>query len=610
MNRAETLFVVAVLAILAVVFVPVPAPALDALLVASFVLSLLTLLTVMSLREPSEFTIFPSLLLLATAFRLSLNIATTRSILTNAPAEGTEAAGEVIGAFGSFVTGNEPAVGVVIFLLLTIVNFVVITKGAGRVSEVSARFTLDALPGKQMAVDGELAAGGIDDAEARRRREKIGAESSFYGAMDGAMKFVRGDAVAGLLITLVNIAGGLAIGIVKHGMPLGDALGTFTVLTIGDGLVSQVPALLVSIAAGLLVTRATSPAGMGAQLWGQIATRRVMLTAAGFLAAVAALAATQSVWLGLEVAAAAAILWVAAPRERRGEEPATAPPSPAPTELESLWRVEPLELAVGGRFVAALAPGGVLARGIEDLRRDLAGELGILLPSVRARDEVGRLRSREYAVKVRGVRVGGGTAEAPQAVLNGVKELLVRHAPEVVGQEDVRRLVEMLRASNPALVERCLGGEGPVALPALHAVVRNLLAERVPVRDLSSIVEAMAAAPGGDVEEWTRRARKALGRAIVEPLLGPDGALRVVPVDVELEDELRRGKGATESLLRGLASPAALLSSPDAREAVFRWVEAAGRGADVTVLSRDEIPRGVRVEAAGSPLRKPRPGID
>lgn len=599
---AETFFVIAVLAILAVVFIPVPAAALDALLVASFVLSLLTLLTVMGLREPAEFTIFPSLLLLATAFRLSLNIATTRSILTNAAADGTEAAGEVIRAFGSFVTGNEPAVGLVIFVLLTIVNFVVITKGAGRVSEVSARFTLDALPGKQMAIDAELAAGGIDESEAKRRREKIGVEASFYGAMDGAMKFVRGDAVAGVLITLVNIAGGLALGVVRHGMPLSDALATFTVLTIGDGLVSQVPALLVSIAAGLLVTRATSPAGMGAQLWTQIATRRVMRTAAAFLGTVAALAVTQSVWLGLEVAAAAAILWAAAPKQERREDAAEA--EPVPPAIQAAWQVEPLELVVGGRFVAALAPGGLLARGIEELRRDLAAQLGILLPSVRARDDVGRLRPREYAVKVRGVRVGGGTAEAPQGVLTGVRDLLVRHAPEVVGQEDVRRLVEMLRASNPGLVERCLGEDGSVALPALHGVVRNLLAERVPVRDLPAILEALVAARRGEsIEELTRRARQALARSIVEPLLGADGSLRVAPVDAALEARLVNGVCPDESLLQKLAAPV-LLASPGARDAVRRWVEAAGRGADITVLSRDEIPRGVRVEMAGSPLRE------
>lgn len=607
-NGAETLFVVAVLVILAVVFVPVPAAALDALLVASFVLALLTLLTVLSLREPTEFTIFPSLLLLATAFRLSLNIASTRSILTNAPAEGTAAAGEVIRAFGSFVTGNEPAVGFVIFLLLTIVNFVVITKGAGRVSEVSARFTLDALPGKQMAIDAELAAGGMDEAEAKRRRDKVAAESSFYGAMDGSMKFVRGDAVAGLLITLVNIAGGLALGVVKHGMPLGDALNTFTVLTIGDGLVSQVPALLVSIAAGLLVTRATSSAGMGAQLWSQIATPRGLRTAAAFLAAVAVLAATQSLWLGAEVAAAAAILWMAVRKqEQDGRIPESAP---ALEGIQAEWRIEPLELAVGGRFVAALAPGGILARGIEELRRELADRLGILLPSVRARDEMGRLRPREYAVKVRGVRVGGGTAEAPQAVLDGVRELLVRHAPEVVAQEDVRRLVEMLRASNPSLVQRCFGENGPVTLPALHAVVRNLLAERVPVRDLPAILEAMAEArPGEDVEELTRRARRALGRSIIEPLLGADGVLRAVAVDAALEARLVSEGRADESLLRNLAAPV-LLASPGARDAVRRWVETAGRGADLTVLSREEIPRGVRVEIAELPLRESKASLD
>src|SRR5438105_14605640 len=283
-KHQDVLFVVAILAILATIFVPMPPFILDFLLTISITLSILILLTVVYVKEPVRFSVFPAVLLMSTAFRLALNIAVTRQILGNAGREGTQAAGKVVQAFGNFVAGKEPVIGFVIFSILIIVNFIVITKGSGRISEVAARFTLDAMPGKQMAIDADLNAGLIKEGEARQRREQIAREADFYGAMDGASKFVRGDAVAGILITLINIIAGFIIGWLKYQMTASKSLYTFTILTIGDGLVSQVPALIVSLAAGLIVTRASAGGNLGREFMGQIfSERRVLFVAIGFI---------------------------------------------------------------------------------------------------------------------------------------------------------------------------------------------------------------------------------------------------------------------------------------------------------------------------------------
>src|SRR5436190_5715082 len=282
-NR-ELLFVTAILAIMATIFVPLPPFLLDFGLVVSITLSVLILMTVVYVREPVKFSVFPSILLMTPAFRLALNVAVTRRVLGNAGQEGTRAAGRVVEAFGNFVAGAEPVIGFVIFVILILVNFIVITKGAGRVSEVAARFTLDAMPGKQMAIDADLNAGLIKEAEARERRRQVAREADFYGAMDGASKFVRGDAIAGIIITLVNIVAGFALGWMKYGMSASQALHTFTILTIGDGLVSQIPALVVSLAAGLIVTRAGQDTNLGRELVGQLfSEKKVLWITAGFI---------------------------------------------------------------------------------------------------------------------------------------------------------------------------------------------------------------------------------------------------------------------------------------------------------------------------------------
>src|SRR6185503_4386771 len=282
-NR-DVLFVAAILAIMTTIFVPLPPFILDFLLVVSITLSVLILMTVIYVREPVKFSVFPSILLMSTAYRLALNVAVTRQILGNAGREGTGAAGRVVEAFGNFVAAADPLIGFVIFTILIVVNFIVITKGAGRVSEVAARFTLDAMPGKQMAIDADLNAGLIKEAEARERRKQVAREADFYGAMDGASKFVRGDAIAGIIITLVNIVAGFAIGWLKYDMPASRALHTFTILTIGDGLVSQIPALIVSLAAGLIVTRATADSNLGRELVGQLfAEKKVLWITLGFV---------------------------------------------------------------------------------------------------------------------------------------------------------------------------------------------------------------------------------------------------------------------------------------------------------------------------------------
>jgi flagellar biosynthesis protein FlhA len=439
-----------------------------------------------------------------------------------------------------------------------------------------------------MAVDAELAAGSIDDAEARRRRDELARESAFHGSMDGAMKFVRGDAVAGLLITLINIVGGVAIGAVRHGMGIADAMGTFTVLTIGDGLVSQVPALMISIAAGLLVTRAAASEGMGAQLWGQIAARGTLKLAAVFLAGVGAIAMTQSLWLGLELFGAAALLgWLG----RAPSEPAAAPPEPA-DPLRSLVQVEPLELAVGARFVPALSDR--IPRGIEELRRTIAADLGMVLPSVRARDDMS-LRPGRYVLRLRGAKLAAGEAPSAQALLDRVRRDLTRYAAEVLGHDDLRRLLELVRASHPALVEQV--GEGrAVEFATLHRVARNLLAEGVPVRDLATVLETLASAPAearGDAEALTELARRALARAIVERLQGPDGVLRAVRLEGGAEARLL----APESL-QGLPARVILTAAED-RPRVRRLAEQVDP--EIAVLSFEEVPRGSRVAIVSWP---------
>ena len=601
-KRQDLVFVLAILAILGTIFVPLPPFVLDCLLVASITMSVLILLTVVYVREPVRFSVFPSVLLLSTAYRLALNVAATRQILANAGDEGTRAAGRVIEAFGNFVAASEPVIGFVLFAILVTVNFIVITKGSGRVSEVAARFTLDALPGKQMAIDADLNAGLIKEDEARRRREQVAREADFYGAMDGASKFVRGDAVAGIVITLINILAGFAIGWLKYGMSASDALYTFTILTIGDGLVSQIPALIVSLAAGLLVTRAGADSNLGREVVGQVlGERKALKVAAAFLGVllftavflgsglpvlplVLGLGALVLVALGADAAARDRAKVEAARREREAQAPHK------PEKVEGLLRVEPLELEVGYGLLALVDPakGGKLLEHVAHLRRQTASELGLVVPPVTTRDNL-KLEPTQYVVKIRGTPIARGSlvpdrvlamdsgsargplegiaarepafglsafwvepdqAEAaraqgysvvdPAAVLaTHLTELVRQHAHELLTRDEVQNLLKTLKETRPAVVEEVVPG---VMKPGeIQKVLQNLLREGVSIRDLGTILETLGdvAPRSKDPEVLTEYVRGSLARTICLRHVGKDGKIYVITLDPKLEDLIR-----------------------------------------------------------------------
>jgi flagellar biosynthesis protein FlhA len=655
-RNAELIFVMAILTVLLVIFVPMPPAVMDGFLVASLSISVMTLLMIAYIKDPLDFSIFPTMLLLSTALRLGLNIATTRLILTGAATEGTSAAGKVVEAFGLFVAGNEPLVGVVIFALITIVNFVVITKGGNRVSEVAARFTLDAMPGKQMAIDAELNSGAIDESEAKRRRQKVWSEATFYGSMDGSMKFVRGDAIAGILITFVNILGGLGMGVLKHGMTLSDAVSTFTILTVGDGLVSQVPALMVSVAAGLMVTRAVSSENLGRQFAGQMfAERRVIAVAAGFLSAIALVSMTQFSLLTVELMSASGILfaiyaWLGGKKRKIETKTVEAPKD----EIKDLLKVEPMEIEVGVKLLRYVDPslGGTLLDHVSLVRREMAERYGIVVPSIKIRDNM-KLDSRTYVIKIRGVKAADGrlmpgyvmvmdgandrwpTLEVtlandpvtgrsgmwvpmglaenisdPSASVRDCTSVIVDHlrhvvrsnASELLTRDEVKRILEAHGAQT-----------SDIAL--LHKVLQGLLAEGVSIRDLSAIFDAMT--EGGDSDAIIDRARRALARSICQSCVAPDGKLYAVLLEPEIEKVVRQSMGSgktvqmnmevfghmTEAVMRELTHcpvpgyMPAVVTSPDIRRAVRGIVETINPS--IPVLSLEELTRDLKVESIG-----------
>jgi flagellar biosynthesis protein FlhA len=582
----------AVLAIVMALVTPLPGFVLDLLIVSDILMSVTVLMVSLYLVRPVEFTSFPTTLLLLTLFRLALNISSSRLILLNGNT-GTTAAGQVIGAFGSFVVGGNYIIGAVIFLVLIAIQYVVINHGAVRISEVTARFTLDALPGKQMSIDSDLNAGLIDETEAKRRRKQLSTEAEFYGAMDGASRFTQRDAVASILITGINIVAGFLIGVLQHGMDLRKALETYTVLTIGDGLVTVIPALMISISGGLIVTRASSDARLGAEFQRQIfAHPQPLLLASGVLlvlAAVPGLPAFPFVLLGVAAGAAG---W----RMHRNERRAALPPADAaqkgapPREnIEALLRVEPLALEVGLGLVGLVEGGAdsVLLRRIGSIRKQLATELGYLLPPVRVMDNLS-LRNREYLISLKGVEVarfelpagrelaipganvdpslqGQATREpafglpavwiAPESVERArnsgytvvdpvsvmgthLSELIRRHAHELFSRQDAKRLLDRVAVEHPKVVEDLVPKLLPLA--AVQRVLQNLLRERVSIRDAVSILEALgeAASATRNPVLLTEYVRQSIRRGIVKPYLNRGGELPVWFVDPAIERTL------------------------------------------------------------------------
>jgi len=578
----------AVLAIVVALITPLPGFVLDLLIVTDILVSVTVLMVALYLVRPVEFTSFPTTLLLLTLFRLALNISSSRLILLNGNT-GTSAAGEVIGAFGSFVVGGNYVIGAVIFLVLIAIQYVVINHGAVRISEVTARFTLDALPGKQMSIDSDLNAGLIDEAEAKRRRKQLATEAEFYGAMDGASRFTQRDAVASILITSINIVAGFLIGVTQHGMDFRHALETYTVLTIGDGLVTVIPALMISIAGGLIVTRASSDARLGAEFQRQILSNsQPLLLAAGVLVALAVLPGMPKLPFLLLGSGAGAAGWQMRRKEAQHETAARTESKPAVAKesVECLLRVEPLAIEVGLGLVSLVegAQDSALLRRISAIRRQLASDLGYLLPPVRVTDNLS-LRSREYVVSLKGVEIS--RYELPQgcelaiptgagnAVLDGqptrdpafgmtalwipvervekartsgytvvdsvsvlgthLSELIRRHAHELFSRQDTKRLLDRVAVEHPKVVEDVVPKLLPLA--TVQRVLQNLLRERVSIRDAVSILEALgeAGATTRNPVLLTEYVRHSMRRAIVKPYVNRAGELPAWFIDPSLE---------------------------------------------------------------------------
>ena len=590
---AEIAVALVVVMILALIIVPLPPVLLDLFLAASIGSSLVVLLVALYTTNPLDFSSFPALLLLLTLFRIGLNVSSTRLILTEAHA------GKVIEAFGQFVIGGNYAVGIVIFLILIGINFIVITKGAGRIAEVAARFTLDAMPGKQMAIDADLSAGLIDEKEARVRRDEIARTADFYGAMDGASKYVKGDAILGILVVVVNIVGGIFIGVIQRGMDVGKAATTYTILTVGDGIVSQVPALIISTAAGIMVTAATSTDKIGTVLSRQLGGHpRAMWMVAGVLGAFSLIPALPTFpFLAMAVGAAAlAKMSEKAEAQRAAEALVLTPISSdatdapaAPDPMQDLLQIDPIELEVGFALIPLVdeGQGGDLLERISLLRKQAALELGILVPPIRIRDNV-RLPANEYVIKLRGSEVaraevlprflmalntGGVIAEIDgmdtidpsfgmparwvaasrrseaealgyvvveptTVVATHLLETLKGSAAELLGRQEVQEMVETLKKSHPALVEEIIPAK--VSLSVLHRVLQRLLRERVPIRDLVTILEALGdgAEATKDPEALTEVVRKSLTNVIARLFADQTGMVRGITIGARLESAL------------------------------------------------------------------------
>lgn len=642
-----------VVGIIMLLVVPIPVGVLDFLIAVNILFALVILLTTMFVKKPLDFSVFPSLLLVATLFRLGLNVASTRLVL------GEGYAGKVIEAFGHVAVGGSLIIGAVVFLILVVIQFVVVTKGAERVAEVGARFTLDAMPGKQMAIDADLNAGLITDTQARERRAAVSAEADFYGAMDGASKFVKGDAIAGLIIIIINIVGGIAIGMVQRGQDIMDAVNTYTLLTIGDGLVTQIPALLMAVSTGMIVTRSNAEEEMGSTASAQLSQSRTALTIAGGAAIVLALIPGMPkipfILVGAGLLFAAQRI-KAAEANRKADDDAAAAAAQAPSsdsteDLIEQMRVHALEIQLAPDLVDLVSggPDDLLAR-VRALRRKIAMDLGIVVPPVRTRDSID-LPSATYVIRIAGVEAGRGLAPAGKVLALGENlEALpgtatvepvfglagkwvpaeMRHSAEMAGatvidrvsvlvthlsamitnnaarlltREDVRVLTEGVKAVNPSAVEELV--PGLLTLAEVQRVLQGLLAEQIPINDLPRIYEALAlrARASTDPEGLIEAARQALGPALTAQY--QDGPLlRVIMIDPMLEQSMLEG-------LRPSEHGTQILLSADRTEAVVQSLQEAVRNVEANGLTgvlvcapalRPAIRRLVSAQAGGLPV--------
>ena len=595
LKHTDLVAAVAVVVIVTMLIVPLPSMVLDLFITINISTGLAVVIATMYLQKPLEFSAFPSLLLLTTMFRLAINVSVTRLILTKGDA------GSVVRDFGQFVVGGDVVIGLVIFLILVVIQFVVVTNGAGRVAEVAARFTLDAMPGKQMAIDADLNAGLITDTEARQRRADIAREADFYGAMDGASKFVKGDAMAAVIITGINLIGGIVVGVVQHHIAFGTATHTYSLLTVGDGLAAQIPALLISVATGILVTRSASEKDLGSDLANQILGQRKAPLVAGCVvcafALIPGLPKLPFLFIGGIMAAIGYSVRNGMPDEVAAAAAAAALPAPTDTDKPAAPReevlkelpIDPLELGIGFGLVPLVdrRTGGSLVRRVSMIRRQIASELGMVIPPVRIHDEVD-LDSHEYVVKVRGTVVARGmimaghhlamdpgdavgtlpgipttepafglpaiwipesqhaqaealgytVVDGESVIVTHLTETIRGHAAQLLTRQDVRQLLDQLKEINEAVVTEVV--PDVLSLGEIQRVLQSLLSEGVSIRDLGAIVESV-----GDKARITRDpsllaeyARQALGRAITAPHLDPLQTLRVITLDPTIEQEL------------------------------------------------------------------------
>src|SRR3954464_2256116 len=594
MRHTDLVAAGAVVLVVVMMIIPLPPALIDLAITLNISVALAIVTATLYVPRALDFSSFPSLLLLTTLFRLAINVSVTRLILLHGDA------GHVVKAFGNFVVGGNVVVGLIIFLILIVIQFVVITNGAGRVAEVGARFTLDAMPGKQMAIDADLNTGQITDEEARKRRAEIGQEADFYGAMDGASKFVKGDAMAGIMITGINLIGGIVVGVMQQGLPFSEAAHTFSLLTVGDGLCAQIPALLISVATGILVTRSASEDDLGSEVVDQILDqRKAPLVAGVVIMAFALVPALPKIPFLVIGGLFFAVGWTLRKQPNRAERAATAaaapvagqgelPAAPRDAALDAL-ALDPLELAIGFGLVPMVDQnaGGTLLQRVGTIRRQIASELGMVIPPVRIRDDVG-LDSHEYVMRVRGTEVarGGimaghhlamdpgdamgqlpgtptpepafglpavwipenGRAEAealgwtvvdPESVVvTHLTETIRLHASELLTRQETRQLLDQLKEVNAAVVDEVV--PDVLSVGEIQRVLQALLREGVSVRDLGAVLEAI-----GDKARLTRDpamlaeyARQALGRTIVAPYLDTEGTLRVIAIDPTLEQSM------------------------------------------------------------------------
>jgi flagellar biosynthesis protein FlhA len=584
---------VIIIMLLAMMVLPLPAFILDVLFSFNIALAIIVLLTSLYTVKPLDFMAFPAVLLVSTMLRLTLNVASTRVVLTEGHT-GPDAAGKVIEAFGHFLIGGNYTVGIVVFVILTIINFTVVTKGAGRIAEVGARFALDAMPGKQMAIDADLNAGLIAEAEARRRRTEVAQEAEFYGAMDGASKYVRGDAIAGIMVTVINIVGGLLVGMLQHDMAFADAIKNYTLLAIGDGLVAQIPSLIISTAAGMIVSRVASEQDIGSQLITQLfAKPQVLFISSAIIGGMGIIPGMPHIAFLMLAGTLGGAGYV---MHKRGLTAAIVPDAPPPAPVaqpeqeEASWQdvmpVDTLGLEVGYRLIPLVdkGQGGELLKRIKGIRKKFAQEVGFLAPPVHIRDNL-ELRPSAYRIAFKGVEVGGGEAhngqflainpgmasgtlpglvtsdpafglpaiwidaslkeqaqtmgytvvDAGTVVATHMNHLITTHAAELLGRQEVQALLDHLGKDNPKLVEDLV--PKLISLSTLQKVLQNLLSEGVHIRDMRSIIDALSeyATATNDPAELTALVRIALGRAIVQQIFPSESELSVMTLDNRLE---------------------------------------------------------------------------